>query len=167
MGFIKGFFHMLTRGLPIYATTQSYRVICDMLRSKDLSVLRIARGKELSDEQKKIIRVGSQGKADERGVERDAYGGRIAIDEEEKGIVVRRPHLILNLPVIRSIFRGYHERIRKENAEIQRLLNEELGERGRLHLVGYVTIGVALKVRIELLLAGLLRNLFPKTYARG
>lgn len=132
MGFIKGFFHMLFKGIPFYATTQSRRVVRDMLRLKDLSLSRIVRGRALTAEQEKIIMVASQGKADERGIELDAYGGRVAIDEEEREIRLCRNE--------------------KEDREMKRLLTVELGAKGRIHLVGHFTIGVALKVGLEFLL---------------
>ena len=152
LGLFKGFFHMLFTGIPFYATTQSLRVAKDMLRLKDLSLLRIVRGKELSEVQKIVIERGSSGKADRRGVEPDAYGGRIAIDEEEKGIVLRKPIWLTTLPVIRTFFAGYLRNIAEENEMIIRFFKQEIGKRGRVHLVGHFTIGVALKVWLELTL---------------
>jgi hypothetical protein len=175
VGFVKGFFRMLSRGIPFYATTQSLRVAKDMSRLKDLSLLRIVRGRELSAEQKKIIDVGSGGKADERGVESNAYGGRIAISEEEKAVILRKPFWVFNLPIIRPffenfpiislLFKKYLGKIEKENERIRRLFAEELGEKGRIHLVGYFTIGVALKVGLELAVTRFLRRFFGKTFS--
>ncbi len=150
MGFIKGFFHMFRKGIPFYATTQSLRVVKDMLRLKDLSVLRVARGKELSADQRKVIDVGSKGKADERGIELEAYGGRVAIDEEEKGIVLRKPFFFFRLPLIRWLFHPYLNKVEKENQKIKNLFAKDLGINGRIHLVGFFTIGVAIKVGLEL-----------------
>jgi hypothetical protein len=129
-----------------------------MMRLKDLSLLRVVRGKELSGEQKKIIGVGSQGRADERGIEPDAYGGRIAISEEENGMALRKPFWLFNLPVLRLFFGRYLKRIKRENEAIKHLFAEELGEKGRMHLVGYFTIGVALKVGLELALTRFFRR---------
>jgi len=145
MGLIKGFFHMLTNGVPFYATTQSLRVIKDMLRLKNLSLLRIAQGKALTEEQRKIVELGSNGKADASGIERNAYVGRIAIDEEEKDVVLRKP----------SFFGNKKSR---EDKELKRIFKEEIGKNGRVHLVGYLTIGVALKVGLELLWTSLFRK---------
>jgi hypothetical protein len=150
MGFIKGFIHMLRKGIPFYATTQSLRVVKDMLRLKDLSVLRIARGEELSEDQRKIINIGSRGKADERGIELEAYGGRVAIDEEEKGIVLHKPFFFFRLPLIRWLFHPYLNRVEKENQRIKDIFAKDLGINGRIHLIGFFTIGVAIKVGLEL-----------------
>jgi hypothetical protein len=158
MGFIKGFFHMLFKGIPFYATTQSLRVAKDMMRLKDLSLLRIVRGKELSPEQRIVIDAGSEGKADHLGIEAGAYGGRIAIDEEEKGISLRRPFWLFDLFGLRLLFRRYLKKIERENQEIRRLFTEALGEKGRIHLVGHFTIGVAMKVGMELAFSSFLKR---------
>ncbi|MCU0640735.1 MAG: hypothetical protein MUC35_01460 [Candidatus Margulisbacteria bacterium] len=127
-GLFKGFGRALTHGIPIYATTQSKRVLKDMLRLADLSIKRTAAGDELTGEHRDVIREASGGKADKRGLETDAYGGRIAIDEEERGVVV---------------FGG------KREEALDRLL-AELGPNGRLHVVGYLNLWVGLKVTVEL-----------------
>lgn len=128
-GLFKGFWLALTHGIPIYGTTQSKRAIKDMLRLANLSVRNTVEGRGLTAEQKGIIEHSSAGKATKDGVEPEAYGGRIAIDEEEQGIVV---------------FGG------KKEAALNKLL-AELGVNGRLHIVGYMTIGVGIKVALELL----------------
>jgi len=157
-GFFKGFFHMLFNGLPFYATTQSLRVVKDILRLSDLSVLRLAQGKALTAEQKRIIDFGSGGKADDRGIELGAYGGRIAIDEEEDGIVLQKPFFLLNLPIISFFCRPYFRKLEEEDRKIKRLFKEELGVKGRFHLVGNFTFGVILKVGLELFLTSIFRR---------
>jgi hypothetical protein len=160
-GFIKGFWYMLFKGLPFYATTQSLRVCKDMMRLKNLSIIRLAKGKELFDEQKRVIKTLSQGKADERGIEFNTYGGRITIDEEEKRIIFKKPFIFFNLPIIRRIFKRYIEKIKKEDEKIKQLV-KEAGEKGRIHLIGYFTLGVALKIGLELFLASLFRMVISR-----
>jgi len=157
-GFIRGFFHMVFKGLPFYATTQSLRVVRDMMRLKDLSVLRVVRGQGLTRGQRLVIQVGSEGKADAAGIERGAYGGRIAIDEEEKGITLRQPPWFCQLPVLSFIFRPYLRRLKREDERIKELFRQELGENGRFHIIGNFTIGVACKVGLELALHRLTRR---------
>lgn len=153
-GLFRGFFHMLTKGIPFYATTQSLRVVVDLMRLKDISILRTIRGIPLAAEQKKIIATASQGKADEKGVEKNAYGGRIAIDREEKGMVLRRPLFIFDWPVIGSLLRfvcsNYIKKLAEEDEAIKCFMARELGVAGRLHIVGNYTLGVAFKVWLEL-----------------
>ena len=126
------------------------RVAKDLLRLKDTTFLRTIQGKKLSAEQRAIIKAGSKRKADERGVELNAYGGRIAIDEEEKDVDLLKPNWFLSLPLVRLIFKNYHKKIADENARIKKFFKDELGVNGRLHIVGYFTLGVAFKVGLEL-----------------
>jgi len=152
LGLVKGFWRMLTKGIPFYATTQSLVVMKDMLRLNDLSVLRVIRGEKLSPDQQKIIEVASNGDADGRGVEANAYGGRVAIDEEEAGITLRRPSWPLHWPVLRTIFGKHLERLKREDQAIKDFFARELGANGRLHIVGFFTLGVALRVGLKLAL---------------
>ncbi|OGC34390.1 hypothetical protein A3J90_02620 [candidate division WOR-1 bacterium RIFOXYC2_FULL_37_10] len=149
MGPLKGFWHMLTRGMPVYVTTQSLRALKDMLRLSNVSLLRVVRGQQLTQEQRLIINAGSKGKADDRGIEQKAYGGRIAIDEEEKGVVLRKP-------ILGVLFKKQR---RKEEQEIKRIMKEELNENGRIHLVGSYTIFVRWAVSFVLFF-GKLRTTF-------
>ncbi|HTY12668.1 MAG TPA: hypothetical protein VMD02_00610, partial [Candidatus Omnitrophota bacterium] len=164
MGLWNGFFYMLFKGVPFYATTQSLRVVKDMMRLKDLSIIRVVKDRPLSAIQRKVIEFGSGGTADGRGVQLNAYGGRIAIDEEEKGIVLRKPAWITTLPVVRWLFTAYHRQIERENEAIVRFFKNELGKRGRMHLVGHFTIGVALKVWFELTIGSWFRHFTRKTH---
>lgn len=128
-GFWKGLWLALTHGIPIYATSQSLRVFRDMSRLARFSALRTVEGKELTDEQKEIIRVGSEGKADTDGIEPNAYGGPVAISEEEAQIRVWG---------------------KKKDATLRKMLAERVGENGRVHLIGYLTLWVGIKTMLEL-----------------
>jgi hypothetical protein len=131
-GVLRGLFQLVFRGIPFYATTQSLRVVKDMMLLKDLSLLRTVRGDALTDEQKRIFAAGARGQIDlETGIEKEAYGGRIAIDREEDKILLQRED-----QSIRAFMAG-------------------IGDRDRLHLTGNVTLGVVLTVGLKLRLAGL------------
>ncbi|MFA5034628.1 MAG: hypothetical protein WC500_02485 [Candidatus Margulisiibacteriota bacterium] len=128
-GIIKGFWLALTKGIPVYATSQSLRVIKDFARMSNFSLKRTLEGRALTDEQRLIIDQGSQNKTDENGIETGAYGGRIAIDEEEAGV---------------KIFG------KSKDAELRDLLRTKVGENGRIHMVAYYTLWVGLKTMVEL-----------------
>ena len=134
-GFFKGFWYMLIHGMPLDAATQSLRVIRDFLMAKDVSILRVIRGQELTYEQKLIINAASKGKADSRGMEYNAYKGRIALVEEEENIVLRKP-------ILRFLLK---KRRQQEDAKIKQLVKEAIENNGRIHLVGNGTIGANLK----------------------
>ncbi|OGC11777.1 hypothetical protein A3K48_04715 [candidate division WOR-1 bacterium RIFOXYA12_FULL_52_29] len=138
-GIFRGFWLALTRGIPVYATSQSLRVIKDFSRMSNFSLIKTINGKELTEEQKLIIEQGSQGKADDSGIETNAYGGRIAIDEEEAGVVVFG---------------------KKQDAQLREMLKTKVGENGRIHMVAYYTLWVGLKTMIELALGRLKRKMF-------
>ncbi|MBU1867617.1 MAG: hypothetical protein KKD13_03990, partial [Candidatus Margulisbacteria bacterium] len=123
-GFGKGFWLALTRGIILYATTQSLRVMKDFSRSSRFSMKRVLNGKTLTEEEKAIINVGSSGKADEYGIERNAYGGMIRIDEQERGV---------------GVFG------RKMDEKLRHWLDEKVGSNGRIHLLGYFTIWASIR----------------------
>jgi hypothetical protein len=128
-GIFRGFWLAFTKGIPVYATSQSLRVIKDFARMSNFSLKRVLEGRDLTEEQALIIRQGSQSKADINGIEPSAYSGRIAIDEEESGI---------------EIFG------KSKDAELRELLKSKVGENGRIHMVAYYTLWVGLKTMIEL-----------------
>lgn len=127
-GVFKGLWLALTKGVVIYATTQSKRVIKDMSRLSNFSLLHTVKGKEMSEEQKTILTTISKGQADETGAELNVYKGPIAIREEERDLVI------------------FNKKLDERVDEILK----NIGPRGRLHLMGNLTLWVGIKVTAEL-----------------
>jgi len=135
-GVFKGLWLALTKGVVIYATTQSKRVIKDMSRLSNFSLLHTVKRRGMPEEQKTILTTISEGKADQSGAELDVYKGPIAIKEEEKDVVIFNKEL---------------------DERVDAILNH-IGPRGRLHLMGNLTLWVGIKVTAELFFKRLFRG---------
>lgn len=163
-GWIRGIRAMLFHGLPFYATTQSLRVIRDMMRLSDLSLLRVIHGKGLSPSQQRIVDFSSPGKDIDlkTGVETNAYGGRIAVTEEEEDVVVRRSSPVVDLPGFGALFASYVQRIKSDDRALKALMKKEVGERDRVHVIGNFSLWTALGIMFEKQLLFLMKRFFPR-----
>ncbi|MGB9613359.1 MAG: hypothetical protein ACPL4K_04180 [Candidatus Margulisiibacteriota bacterium] len=152
LGFFKGLYRMLFEGVPVFAWTQSKRVVGAMLELDNLWLPGIS--KKVPPKIEKIIRYFSQKHKrplDEDLIARNVYRGRIALRKEE------------NFSFRRKGLGGAIERIfhPKKYRKIEKLF-ESLGEKDTLPVVGFFTLGVALKMGIYMKVISFYNRWFGK-----
>jgi len=136
LGLIKGFIKMFREGIPLFAWTQSKRVVGAMLELSNLWLP--LEGEKVPEKAKEIVKYYSRKHkrpVDENLIARNVYRGRIALREKER-FRFRRKGL-----------EGWWERIFPPNRyrKIDKLF-DQLGERDAVPVIGYFTLWVALKM---------------------